>query len=94
MLELVAFVIETMSSVTQYYRTIGNIWDTLYSKHQLRDSDITLDTVYAMLSEFLIELKLNEEQEKTTQIVTGNSGTQIKPCLAISVRRVCQCEQG
>ena len=32
-----------------------------------------------MLSEFLIELKLNEEQEKITQIVTGNSGTQMKP---------------
>ena len=32
-----------------------------------------------MLSEFLIELKLNEEQEKMTQIVTGSSGTQMKP---------------
>ena len=33
-----------------------------------------------MLSEFLIELKLNEEQgEKITQIVTGASGTQMKP---------------
>ena len=32
------------------------------------------------LSEFLIELKLNEEQEKITQIVvTGSSGTQVKP---------------
>ena len=63
--------IETMSSITQYDRTIGNIWDTLYSKYQLRDSDITLDRVYAMLSEFLIELKLNEKQEKITQIVTA-----------------------
>ena len=76
---LIAFAIETVSGITQYYRTIGNIWDTLYSKHQLRDSDITLDRVYAMLSEFLIELKLNEEQEKITQIVTGNSGTPMKP---------------
>ena len=32
-----------------------------------------------MLSEFLIELKLNEEQEKITQIVIGSSGTQMKP---------------
>ena len=68
-----------MNGITQYYRTIGNIWDTLHSKHQLRDSDITLDRVYAMLSEVLIELKVNEEQEKITQIVTGNSGTQVKP---------------
>ena len=71
---LVAFVIETMNGITQYYRTIGNIWDTLNSKHH-----ITLNRVYAMLSEFLMELKLNEEQEKITQIVTSNSGTQMKP---------------
>ena len=32
-----------------------------------------------MLSEFLIERKLNEEQEKIIQIVTGNSGAQMKP---------------
>ena len=62
-----------MNGVTQYYQTIGNVWDTLYSKHQLRDSDITLDRVYNMLSEFLIELKLNEEQE-ITQIATGSCG--------------------
>ena len=75
---IVAFVIETVNGTTQYYRTIGNIWDTLYSKHQLRDSDITLDRVYNMLSELLIHLKRNEEQEKITQIVTGSSGSQIK----------------
>ena len=63
---IVAFVIETMNGITQYYRTGGNICDTPYSKHQLRDSDITLDRVYNMLSEFLIELKLNEEQDKIT----------------------------
>ena len=34
-----------------------------------------------MLSAFLIELKLNEEQEKITQIVTGSSGAQMKPSL-------------
>ena len=28
-----------------------------------------------MLAEFLIELKLHEEQEKIAQIVTGSSGT-------------------
>ena len=27
-----------------------------------------------MLAEFLIELKLNEEQDKITQIVTGSNG--------------------
>ena len=70
---LVAFVIETMSDIIQYYRTIAKVWDSLYSKHQLQDSDITLDRVYNMLSEFLIELKLNEEQKKITQIVTGAS---------------------
>ena len=77
---LVAFVIETMNAVIQYYRTIGNIWDALYPKHQLRDSDTTLDRVYSMLSEFLIELKLSAEQEKITQIVTASSNTQMKPC--------------
>ena len=61
---------------TQYYRTVGNIWDSLYVKHQLRESNITLDTVYAMLAEFLIELKLHEEQDKIAQIVTGSSSTQ------------------
>ena len=85
--------IETLSAVIQYDRTIGNIWDSLYAKHQLRDSDITLDRVYSMLSEFLIELKLNEEQEKITQIVTGSNNAQMKP-LKPSIRRVCQRQQG
>ena len=76
---LVAFVVETLSVVIQYYRTIGNIWDSLYAKHQLRHSHITLDRVYSMLSEFLIELRLNEEQEKITQIVTGSNNAQMKP---------------
>ena len=66
---LVAFVIETLSAVIQYHRTIGK------AKHQLRDSDITLDRVYTMISEFLIELRLNEEQEKIMQIVTGSNST-------------------
>ena len=78
---LVAFVIETLrlSAFIQYYRTIGSIWDSLYAKHQLRDSDIALDRIYSMLSEFLIELKLNEEQEKITQIVTSSNNAQMKP---------------
>ena len=76
---MVAFVIETLSAVTQYYRAIGNIWDTLYTKHQLRDSDITLDRVNVMISEFLIEVQLNEEQDKITQIVIGASKTHVKP---------------
>ena len=54
-------------------------WDNLYTKHQLRDSDITLDRVYAMISEFLIELKLNEEQAKITQIMAGANRSQMKP---------------
>ena len=32
-----------------------------------------------MLSGFLIEVKLNEEQDKITQIVTGVNDTQVKP---------------
>ena len=71
---IVAFVNDTLSGVTQYYRTVGNIWDSLYSKHQLRESNITLDRVYVMLAEFLIELKLHEEQDKLIQIVTGSNG--------------------
>ena len=35
--------------------------------------NLTLDRVYAMLAEFLIELRLHEEQGKITQIVTGSS---------------------
>ena len=66
---------DTLSGITQYYRTVGNIWDSLYGKHQLRESNITLDRVYAVLAEFLIELKLHEEQDKIAQIVTGSSST-------------------
>ena len=77
---IVAFVNDTLSGVTQYYRTVGNIWDSLYSKHQLRESNITLDRVYIMLAEFLIELKLNEEQDKITQIVTKSNGA-VKHCM-------------
>ena len=74
--------IETLSAVIQYYRTVSNIWDSLYAKHQLRDSDTTLNR---MLSEFLIELKLNEEQEKITQIVTGSNNAQMKPSAYLRV---------
>ena len=72
---IVAFVNDTLSGITQYYRAVGNIWDSLYAKHQLRESNITLDRVYAMLAEFLIELKLHEEQDKIAQIVAGSSST-------------------
>ena len=71
---IVAFVNGTLSGVTQYYRTVGNVWDSLYPKHQLRESNITSDRVYVMLAAFLIELKLNEEQDKIIQIVTGSNG--------------------
>ena len=71
----VAFVNDTLSGITQYYHTVGNIWDSLYGKHQLRESNVTLDRVYAMLAEFLIELRLREEQDKIAQIVTGSSST-------------------
>ena len=69
----------SLSAVTQRYRAIGNTWDNPYTKHQLRDSDITLDRVYAMISEFLIELKLNKEQAKITQIMAGANHSQMKP---------------
>ena len=72
---ILAFVNYTLSGITQYYRTVGNIWDSLYGKHQLRESNITLDRVYAMFAEFLIELRLHEEQDKIAQIVTGSSST-------------------
>ena len=41
----------------------------------MRDSNLTLERVYAMLAEFLIELKLHEEQDKIAQIVTGSTTT-------------------
>ena len=72
---IVTFVQEALSGITQYYRTVGNIWDSLYLKHQLRESNLTLERVYATLAEFLIELRLHEEQEKTAQVVTGSSST-------------------
>ena len=28
---IVAFVSDTLSGITQYYRTVGNIWDSLYA---------------------------------------------------------------
>ena len=64
-----------MSAITHYYRTVGNVWDNLFVKHQMRDSNLTLERVYAMLAEFLIELKLYEEQDKIAQIVTGSTST-------------------
>ena len=70
---IVAFVNDTLSGTAQYYRTVGNVWNSLYGMHQLRESNITLDRVYAMLAEFLIELKMHEEQDKIAQIVTGSS---------------------
>ena len=72
---VVAFVNDILSGITQYYRTVGNICDSLYGKHQLCDSNLTLERVYTMLAEFLIELKLHEEQDKIAQIVTGSSST-------------------
>ena len=43
---IVALVNDTLSGITQYYRTVGNIWDSLYGKHHLRESSITLDSVW------------------------------------------------
>ena len=79
----IKFVIETMSGIIQYCRTIGNIWVQIPGtlslchasssrlRHRSRSS-------YSMPSEFLIELKLNEEQEKITQIATGSNNAQMK----------------
>ena len=66
---IVVSVNDTLSGVTQYYRTVGNVWDSLYAKQQLCESNVTLDRVYVMLAEFLLELKLNDEQDKIAQIV-------------------------
>ena len=82
---IITFVQEVLSGITQYYRTVGNIWDTLYLKHQLRESNLTLDRVYAMLAEFLIELRLHEEQDRITQIVTGSS-TSVRMPSGMSLR--------
>ena len=72
---ILTFVQEVLSGITQYYRTVGNIWDSLYLKHQLRESNLTLERVHAMLAEFLIELRLHEEQDKIAQIVAAPSST-------------------
>ena len=72
---VITFVQEVLSGITQYDRTVGNIWDALYLKHQLRESNLTLERVYAMLAEFFIELRLHEEQDKITQIVNGSGGS-------------------
>ena len=37
---VVAFVTETMSGITQYYRTVGNFWDSLSTKSKHRDGVI------------------------------------------------------
>ena len=42
---VIAFVQEVLSSIIQYYRTVGNVWDSLYVKHQLRESNLTLERV-------------------------------------------------
>ena len=82
---LVASVTQSLGAVAHYHRTIGNTWDSLYNKRQMRDPDITLDRVYNMLSEFLTEVKhsrglqLSEEQGRIAQIATGANGTQMKP---------------
>ena len=56
-----------MTLVALANETLSAVRDSLYSKHQMRDSDITLDRIYVMLSEFLIEVKLREEQDKITR---------------------------
>ena len=45
----------------------------------MRDSDVNINRVYNTLSEFLIEVKLTEQQDKIAQIVTDSAGTQMKP---------------
>ena len=34
---VVAFVTDTMSGITHYYRTVGIVWDSLFVKHQMRE---------------------------------------------------------
>ena len=45
----------------------------------MRNSDMNMDRVYSMLSEFLIEVKLTEEKDKITQVATGSTNAQVKP---------------
>ena len=65
---LVAFVIETMNGITQYYRTIGNIngMHALLQASAFETPTSPLDqSVCDMLLEALdASIKLNEEQEK------------------------------
>ena len=71
-----------LSAVSQYNRTIGNTRDNLYPKHHMRDSDISVNHAHNynnILSEFLIEVKLTEEQDEIAQIVAGSAGVQTGP---------------
>ena len=75
---LVAFVQETLSGACQSHRQIGNIWDFLFQKHHLRDPSLTLDRFYDMLTAFLTEVKVIEEQQQLTDIV-NNTAPSVRP---------------
>ena len=70
----IAFVSDTLSAVTQCNRTIGNYWDQLCMKHGMRNADSALERVYEMLAASLIEIKMAEEQDMITHVVTGSVG--------------------
>ena len=75
---LVAFVQDTLSGACQSQRQIGNIWDSLFQKHNLRQPSLTLEKFYDMLNAFLTEVKMIEEQQQLTDIVT-NTAPSLKP---------------
>ena len=75
---LVAFVQDTLSGACQSHRQIGNIWDLLFQKHHLRDPSLTLDRFYDMLTAFLTEVKVIEEQQQLTDIV-NNTAPSVRP---------------
>ena len=80
---LSAFVTESLASVTQCNRSVGNTWDQLHVRRGLRDPNAR---IYEMCAEVLIEVKVVEEQDGTAKIVTGASSSTMKPSARPSAR--------
>ena len=61
---IVEFVNDTLSGVTQYYRTVGNVWDSLYAKHQWRESSIPLDRAALRSTQCMMNTSINASKGK------------------------------
>ena len=78
---IVAFLTDTMSGITHYYRTVGNVWDNLYAKHQMRDSNLTLERVFPCLRSFSSSssyMKNKRRLLRLLQVLPARSST---PCM-------------